>query len=223
VSDRCFIAAKAPQPGLVKTRLAAGIGDEAAVALYRAFLHDLGRRFADAPFPVGWFVTPREAWSQLAPIVAGPGTTPVVVDQGPGDWTTRQRALFRGAAGRGETRTVLIASDSPQVPVATVAEAFRRLDRNDLVLGPTHDGGYYLIGMRGWRDVLAGVRMSTRDVLGSIVVRAVEAGCSVDLVEPDFDVDEAADLGRLAAAVEAADDMPATRRALAAIDDLVRA
>ena len=223
MSDRCFIAAKAPVPGLVKTRLAAGVGDPAAVALYRGFLSDLGRRFADAPFRVGWFVTPGDAWARLAPIVAEPGAMPVVVDQGPGDWTERQRSLFRGAAARGETRTVLIASDSPQIGVATVADAFRRLEHSDLVLGPTHDGGYYLIGMRGWHDVLAGVRMSTHDVLGSVVVRAVEAGCTVDLVEPAFDVDEVADLDRLAAAVAAAEDMPATRRVLAAMTTVVRA
>jgi rSAM/selenodomain-associated transferase 1 len=214
VSDVLYIAAKAPRPGLCKTRLAQTIGDDAALALYRAFLQDLATRFADAPFPVGWYVTPADGWPELARIV---GPSDRVVEQGEGDWTERQRWLFATAAARGESRVVLVASDSPQLPVAAVQQAFDALDRNELVFGPTHDGGYYLIGMRALHDVLSGVRMSTGTVLDELIGRAEARGLSVGLVETLFDVDEAADLAQLARLAEAREDLPATRAALAQV------
>jgi len=202
MTDRLYIAAKAPRPGLVKTRLAGTIGDDSAAALYAAFLDDLAGRFPNAV----WFVTPPEDW------VGWPHPT---LAQPDGDWTERQRALFRGASARGETRVVLIASDSPQLPAARIAEAFRLLDAHDVVLGSVQDGGYYLIGMRGWHDVLAGVTMSTANVLTEIFARAAEHGVSVASLEPAYDVDELADLSLLEA--DSA-HMPATRAALAALE-----
>lgn len=250
-----YIAARAPRPGFAKTRLGKALGHETANALYAAFLQDLGARFAAAPFPVGWYVTPADAWETLEPLVrpihqngkfpslgaqsphpnpfpAGEGVLPhhptptthhpspityhpsPVLVQGPGDWGVRQQALFTEAPARGETRTILIASDSPQIGVEVVAEAFALLESHDLVLGPVDDGGYYLVGMRGPWQVLGGVPMSTRTVLAEIVARAEGLGLSVAFVPATFDVDEADDLARLAALVMQRDDLPATRAAL---------
>jgi rSAM/selenodomain-associated transferase 1 len=207
-----YIAAKAPRPGLVKTRLGRTIGHDAAVLLYRAFLRDLGARFAAAPFALGWYITPPGSWPELAPLVGGAGTR--VLAQAGADWTERQQALFAGAAARGEERVVLLASDSPQVTVGQVAHAFAQLERHELVFGPVYDGGYYLIGMRGWHDVLRDVPMSTGTVLQEIVARARQAGCSVGWVAPTFDVDEAHDLVYLHAAALNRPDLAATRAAL---------
>jgi glycosyltransferase A (GT-A) superfamily protein (DUF2064 family) len=216
-----YVAARAPRSGFAKTRLGQAIGDEQATLLYTAFLSDLAGRLDGFPFTVGWYVTPRDAWDDLAPLIAtsvGDGTStalpgPVLV-QGRGDWATRQQALFREAPARGESRTILIASDSPHLDVNAVVEAFGLLDGHDLVLGPTLDGGYYLIGMRGPWEVLAGVEMSTRTVLAEIVERAERLGLAVTFVQPTFDVDEADDLARLAEVVRHRDDLPATRAAL---------
>lgn len=216
MSAALYIAAKAPRPGFVKTRLARSIGDHHAVALYRAFLRDLAARFGSAPFPVGWYVTPPEAWLEIGPDVDW--TQPVrIVAQGDGDWAERQSALFRDASARAEERVVLIGSDSPHVTVGVIAEALRRLERHDLVLGPTLDGGYYLIGMRGWRDVLRDIQMSTRTVREELLVRASKLGLAVSLVEATFDVDDAADLRHLREIVATRADLPATRAALASL------
>jgi rSAM/selenodomain-associated transferase 1 len=213
-----YVAARAPRPGFAKTRLGQTIGHEQANALYAAFVQDLAARLADLPFPVGWYVTPEDAWDALGRLVhprPGPGTRPgPILVQGPGDWATRQQALFAGAAERGEQRTILIASDSPQVTLDPIREAFALLERHDLVLGPVEDGGYYLVGMRGNWPVLGGVRMSTGTVLDEIVGRAERLGLSVAFVAPTFDVDEADDLAHLAAVAARRDDLPATRAAL---------
>jgi rSAM/selenodomain-associated transferase 1 len=216
LSARLYIAVKAPRPGLAKTRLAAAIGDEAALALYRAFLADLAARFCDGPVPLGWYVTPPDAWAELHTICRG-GVDVRVLDQGEGDWTARQRRLFAGMAGRGETRTVLTASDSPHMRAEWVADAFRQLERHDVVLGPVEDGGYYLIGMRAPHDVLAGIAMSTATVAEQIATRCRMSGLSLGLVETTFDVDEVGDLPRLAEELERRPDCPATRAAVASL------
>ena len=213
MSDALYVIARAPRVGFAKTRLGRGIGHERAISLYRAFLRDLAARFSDSPFPPGWYVTPPDAWPEIAGIT---GETGRVIFQGDGDLTERQRDLFRGAKGRGEGRTVLIASDSPHLGVGVVEEAFRRLDGDDLVFGPTFDGGYYLIGMRGQgpSDVLEGVPMSVGTELDGITARARLAGLSVGLLEPTFDVDVAEDLQHLRPLALERDDLRATRDAL---------
>jgi rSAM/selenodomain-associated transferase 1 len=211
-----YIAAKAPRMGLAKTRLGQAIGHAAAIALYRAFLCDLAARFAQAPFALGWYVTPADAWHDIAPLFEQSTRMPQVLVQADGDWTERQRMLFRTAAERGEDRVILIASDSPQITVATVTRAFRALDRHDVVFGPVADGGYYLIGMRGWHDILHGVPMSTGTVLHDLIARAAQAGLAVALVETMFDIDEIGDLAELRRLAAARDDLCATRAALAA-------
>lgn len=213
-----YIAAKAPRPGFAKTRLGNALGHDVAISLYRAFVRDIAERLAHAPFDVGWYVTPPDAWTDLQPVVSANGRPPRVLAQGSGDWTERQRDLFRGAAHRGEGRIVLIGSDSPHVTVDLIEEAFDRLERNDVVLGPVYDGGYYLIGMRGWRDVLHGVQMSTTSVYEDVIASCRLMGVSVGTVAQTFDVDEVEDLPHLLDVVERRDDLPATRAALRSLD-----
>ncbi len=217
MSGVLYIIAKAPRAGLAKTRLGRTIGDEAAIVLYKSFLQDLAARFARAPFECGWYVTPPDAWDDLSPLVDWGGREVKVLLQAEGDLGERQRELFRGAAARGEEKVVLIASDSPQLGVGVVERAFRELDRHDLVFGPTFDGGYYLIGIRGFRDVFGGVPMSVGTELEAVVAAARLAGLSVGRVETTFDVDEVEDLEHLRRLVEHRPDLSATRAALEAL------
>ena len=213
MTDILYIAAKAPRAGLAKTRLGNSIGHESAITLYKAFLQDLAARFAGAPFGCGWYVTPPDAWPEIAPLVAACGKARVLF-QGEGDWTKRQRELFYGAAERGEDKVVLTASDSPHLAVEVVARAFGELDRHDLVFGPTYDGGYYLIGMRGYHDVLYDVEMGTDTVMDEIYARTERAGLSVGSVETTFDVDEIEDLEHLRRLVATRPDLAATSAVL---------
>ena len=214
MSCALYIIAKAPRAGLAKTRLARAIGDEAAIVLYKAFLRDLAARFAEAPFDCGWYVTPPDAWDDISPLVDWGGREIKILLQGEGDLGERQRELFRRAAARGEERVVLIASDSPQLDIGVVERALRELDRHDLVFGPTYDGGYYLIAMRGFEDVFRGVPMSVGTALEGVVAAAELAGLSVGWVETTFDVDEVEDLEHLKRLVQHRSDLAATRAAL---------
>ena len=211
MSDALYVIAKAPRVGFAKTRLGRTIGNERAIVLYRAFLRDLGARFSSSPFALGWYVTPPDAWPEISPLT---GETGRVLSQRGGDLTQRQRDLFRGAASRGEERTVLIASDSPHLTVEVVEEAFRCLERQDLVFGPTYDGGYYLIGMRGYHDVLRETPMSVGTELDDIIARSRLFGLSVGMLEATFDVDVVEDLQHLRPLALERPDLSATRDAL---------
>ena len=212
-----YIIARAPCPGEVKTRLARAIGDGPATRLYAAFLQDLGHRFASGPFRPRWYVTPAEGWPAIATLLPSGGAW-VVREQPEGSLTDRQRHLFRDATANGEGPVVLVASDSPQLEVSTVARAFELLRGHDLVLGPTLDGGYYLIGMRGWHDVLAGATMGHADALTQVRERASALGLETALLPATFDVDEAEDLARLVDVARGRPDLAATRGALADLD-----
>lgn len=200
---RLFIAAKAPRPGFAKTRLGAVVGHEQAARLYAAFLADLGTRFPQA----GWYVTPGDAWPEIAAGAGADGQEVLV--QPVGDWTERQRHLLREVSP-----ALLMASDSPQLAPAYVEAASDALTTHDLVLGPTEDGGYALIGLRRWHDVLGGVTMSQEDVLDRILRRARDLGLRVHLLPPTYDVDEVRGLDRLREEVRHRDDLPATAAAL---------
>jgi uncharacterized protein len=211
VSDALWVIARAPRVGFAKTRLGRTIGHEQAIILYRAFLQDLAARFSNSPFAPGWYVTPPDAWPEISPLT---GEHKRVLLQGDGDLTERQRDLFVGAKSRGEERTVLIASDSPHLSVEVVKEAFRVLDRQDLVFGPTFDGGYYLIGMRGYHDVLRETPMSVGTELDGLMARARLLGLSVGLLETTFDVDVVDDLHHLRPLALGRPDLRATRDSL---------
>ena len=211
--NRLYFAAKAPVPGEVKTRLGTSIGMARAATLYSSFLLDIVERFMNAPFEVAWHVTPG-SWPHLEPLV---GRTNMIRTQRGVTWAERQTYLFKECHADDEERVVLAATDSPQLTVSSVEAAFAALDTHDAVFGPTPDGGYYLVGMRGFHDILANAPMSAVSTLDQVLRRARLHGLSVALLQPEFDVDVAADLGRLAQEARRRPDLAHTAAALRVI------
>lgn len=217
-----LIAAREPVAGETKTRLGATIGMERAARLYRAFLVDLARRFtpqrgAERGYDLGWAFTP--AGCDFPGIIAtlsdacrdGVRYVPQVGD----GWGERQTNLLRWGHDQGYARTVLIASDSPHLPAPIPEQAFARLADHDVAVGRVHDGGYYLIGVRGFHDVLSGVPMSTTSAADALCARARALDLRVAELPPTFDIDEAADLALLRRTLEPAGTAaPATWAAL---------
>lgn len=219
-----MIAARAPIPGQTKTRLGKALGMERAAALYRAFLRDLADRFersvSDDPggFDLAWTYSPpehdfRPELEALTGRASPPGARFVAQD-GP-DWSIRQTNLLRWSHDQGYKRCVLMASDSPHLPVSTAHDAFSTLATSDVVIGRVRDGGYYLIGMRGFHDILTNVAMSTASAADGVIAEAERLGLSVGELPETFDIDEAADLDALLGVLAADPDLcPATRGAL---------
>jgi glycosyltransferase A (GT-A) superfamily protein (DUF2064 family) len=199
-----LIASRAPVSGQTKTRLGARIGMERAALLHRAFLVDLARRFAPLPddrprFDLGWSFAPAEA--DFAAILSGLGCPPSpdarMLPQAGEGWDVRQADALRRGHALGYARTVLIGSDSPQLPRRVAIAAFGALDNHDVVISRVRDGGYCLIGTNGCHDVVTGVRMSVAGVAEAVVDRAQSRGLRVAELEPTFDVDEVEDLALL--------------------------
>lgn len=219
-----MIAARAPIPGQTKTRLGNALGMERAAELYRAFLRDLADRFEGAmsehpgAFDLAWAHSPpehdfRPELERLTERESPPAVRFVAQD-GP-DWGSRQANLLRWGRDQGYARSVLMASDSPHLPLSTALDAFALLDAHDIVIGRVRDGGYYLIGMRGFHDVLANVAMSTASAADGVVLAAHRIGLSVGELVETFDIDEEADLAALTDLLDVQPDLcPATRAAL---------
>ncbi len=192
--------------GQIKTRLAAALPDARdRAALYRAFLADTlqaCRAVAGVALRVAY--TPEGGSSGFAAL--GVNADELLPQRGP-DLGARERAVFADLFATGFDRAVLVGSDLPTLPGRYLREAFARLRPGwrRLVLGPTRDGGYYLIGLarpaRGGRpavpDVFTGVRWSTPFALDDTLARAAARGWSAVLLPPWYDIDEAADLARL--------------------------
>src|SRR5262245_44075290 len=186
------IFGKKPEPGRVKTRLAEALGPDAASAIHEAMLFDTletwssedvftpgGRRvLVYSPEDAGpWFDSRVPACFALQPQVEG-------------DLGTRMRLFFEGELDDGAERVILIGSDSPTLDPTVVISAFLCLEGRDVVLGPSTDGGYYLIGARGAvPPIFEGISWSTPDVLGQTIDRLKDTGLSLAILPPWYDVD----------------------------------
>jgi len=193
--SRLIVITKYPEPGRVKTRLKAALGDERAAFLHREMVeHAL--EWASA-----WSGNTRVA---LEVRIDGAteeqfrewlGSGPEYITQGAGDLGARMSRSFDDGFRRGDNRIVLIGTDSPQLTPAHIQLAFERLLHHDLVLLPATDGGYGLIGLRSvapelFRDIAWG----TGEVLGATIERAAGMGLSVSMLKPLGDVDTPEDL-----------------------------
>ncbi len=91
-------------------------------------------------------------------------------------------------------------SDSPHLPVSILASAFEVLTGHDMVVGPTHDGGYYLVGAKASHPSLFdGDGMGTKSALEALLAHAHGLQLSVGFTDPFYDIDMESDLARLAA------------------------
>jgi rSAM/selenodomain-associated transferase 1 len=185
------VFAKWPQPGEVKTRLAATTSPQWAASLAQACLLDTLDRLARVPKRRFVIFTPATAQSSFASVVAGRFE---LRPQSSGDLGQRMKTFFADCLQDGTDRAVLVGTDSPNLPTDYVVTALADLERVDVVLGPATDGGYYLIGCaRRLPPIFDGIAWSTSRVLDETVTLLREAGMSLALLPPWYDVDTLSD------------------------------
>ena len=193
--DQLGIFAKYWQPGTVKTRLAAAVGDDAASRLYRRFLITLLRRFGHVAERRVLAYTPPDQRAEFALLAAGVWT---LQDQAAGDLGKRMQNYFTEAFRNGADRVVLIGSDSPTLPLDYVTDAFQLLDTHPVVLGPAEDGGYYVLGAAGEvPPIFAGVAWSTPLVWSQTQSLVQAAGYRCGVLPVWYDVDDLPGLRRM--------------------------
>jgi rSAM/selenodomain-associated transferase 1 len=194
-SNACILLyAKFPEKGKVKTRLARDIGDTHAVELARRFILDIFATFARNEIPVCVCYSPESAEEAFRQWLSDDYTYWPQHGQDLGD---RMHRSFQQAFQAGYQRVIVIGSDLPDVPATLIDKAFEQLDTFDAVIGPSDDGGYYLLGFRKETflpDIFHNMTWSTADVYTETVERIKKAGRTFFQLPEWSDVDDVHDL-----------------------------
>lgn len=175
--------------GKVKTRIARTAGDAEALRIYHILLAKtrvaaLGLHVKRLLF-YSDFLEEQDIWN--------PHYFHKKVQQGD-DLGARMRHAFETAFAEGAKKAIVIGSDCPELTGPDIRQAFSRLDKVDVVLGPVHDGGYYLLGMKQLEPSLfEGIEWSTESVLASTIAKIEASGKSYTLLPERSDVDTEAD------------------------------
>ena len=181
---------------MVKTRLAQNLSVEAVTELYCCLLDDtlaLARSLGDVEVAI---MCPDSDVNELARL-ADQGAR-VVAQKGEG-LAAGLTSVFAHFVDGHQRRVIAFNGDSPHLPRYVLEDAFETLAAHDVVVGPTHDGGYYLVGAKASHPTLfAGDGMGTSSALERLLSRARALELSVSFAAPFYDIDVADDLTRLA-------------------------
>lgn len=196
--ENCLgIFAKFWEPGKVKTRLASSLGDVKAARVYEAFVAATIARLSAIDCHRVVAYSPADSVTR-GEFEAANLTNWSLTPQADGNLGERMAAYFDEQFAAGAQRVLLLGTDSPNVPLVEVQEAFEHLKSCEVVLGPTSDGGYYLVGAASKTPpIFADIPWSTPEVLSSTVDSLQKAGIAYEQLDPWYDVDELFDLHQL--------------------------
>ena len=185
-----LVFVKYPEPGRVKTRLAATVGVERAAELYRGWIGMvLAALQPTRPVSrvVGYYDgAPRESFAEWEHLADDWWAQP------PGDLGDRLVYGFRIGLAHGPV--LALGTDCLELDAALIEQAFDQLNTHDVVFGPTPDGGYYLVGLSSERpDLFAAIRWSSPHTLADHLTRCRERGWSYALLPPRHDIDTEGD------------------------------
>ena len=202
-----IVFAKNPVPNQVKTRLIPTLSPEQAATLYTAFLTDWCETLAklsNVDLVIAY--TPEDAQPDLQTLI---GDDAIYIPQMGVGLGERLASATQWAAEHGYTKILIVGSDSPTLPISYISEAITLLDSKDTVIGPSTDGGYYLVAFSAAALtttvplVFEEIAWSTTDVFQQTVTRIHSAKATFGLLPPWYDVDTAEDLAFLHAHITA--------------------
>jgi uncharacterized protein len=209
---------KYPEPGMVKTRLAADIGMEQAALIYRQLI----TRVMNQTMPIGagyeryMFYDPPNRKQDFVSWFPDE----IFMAQSGGDVGRRMDNVIRRLLKKGADKAVITGSDIPDISSEIILRAFEMLDRVDVVLGPARDGGYYLIGMkRPIPEVFRNITWSSKDVFMETVKVIKLSGISYGALPALSDLDTIEDLKIFS--VGAAGSTPETEEKSESFFDLI--
>jgi rSAM/selenodomain-associated transferase 1 len=189
------IMAKAPRPGMVKTRLSQSLPLAAVTALYCCLLQDTVALAQSLRGVEVALMCPGPDVDELARLLGN--AAQIVAQKGEG-LAAGLTSVFAHFATTGQHHVIAFNSDSPHLPAVVLESAFQTLVAHDVVIGPTHDGGYYLVGANASHPTLfENDGMGTRSALDRLLARARHLDLSTRLTEPFYDIDVAEDLIQL--------------------------
>ncbi len=193
-----IVFVKNPIPGEVKTRLTPHLSPEQAASLYQAFLVDWCNALSTistAHCVIAY--TPPEGLDALQTLI---GKDSVYIPQMGASLGERLIAAARWAHDQGYAKFLFVGSDSPTLPIQYVERALDLLESRDVVIGPSVDGGYYLIGFAKYGASLSiptifeGIAWSTEVVFRQTLGKIQTVNARLGLLPPWYDVDTPAGL-----------------------------
>jgi len=191
------IMAKAPKPGMVKTRLTQNLPLPAVTALYCCLLQDtvaLAHSLRGVEIAL---MCPSSDVDELARLLGSAAS--IVAQKGEG-LAAGLTSVFRHFTLGGRQHVIAFNSDSPHLAPSVLESAFEILAANDVVVGPTYDGGYYLVGANAaYPTLFENDGLGTSSALERLLVRTKALELSTGFTEHFYDIDVAGDLCRLAA------------------------
>lgn len=192
-SATLLVFLKVPQPGEVKTRIAASIGYQKAADLYRQWIGDVLKPLQELRGKiriVGCYSGPAEGLAPWSPLVDE------WLPQSSGDLGQRLQDAFR-ASTASSSKVLAIGTDCLEIDVPLIRQAIEGLSQSDVVLGPAEDGGYYLIGTAKYLPGLfEQIHWSTSDTLRDQIAQCERHGWSYHLLETKPDIDTLEDWER---------------------------
>lgn len=195
--NHLLIFVKYPLKGLVKTRLGNQIGFQKSLDVYKFLLKTTFDRFLHNDKYRTWvFYTPAGYYNKIKRIIENTTVYNIAPQKG-NDLGERLSNAFQDVFDAGAKNAVVIGSDCFYLAVPDIVNAFKKLEscKNDVVIGPSFDGGYYLLGINEYNEsIFNRIEWSTDRVLHETRNRIVDAGMRLHLLEPLGDIDEIEDL-----------------------------
>ena len=195
MDDRCLLFfIKNPEKGNVKTRLASAMGDEKAVKLYKRFLLEMLSTLNRGTFLFYLCFYPDHSLKDLKRWL---GDHYLYTPQYGENLGEKMKNGFVEAFAMSFKRVVLIGSDIPDLPLEFIEEAFTSLNEKDAVIGPSIDGGYYLIGFSDKSfspQVFEGIPWGQETVFKKTMKLLEREGKTVHTLQPLRDIDTIKDL-----------------------------
>jgi uncharacterized protein len=197
-NNAIIIFLKYPESGKVKTRLAKTIGNQHAANLYKNFIIDTLKSVSQLSLAKKViFAYPKEKIGLVKTITE---TTDPIYEQEGNDLGQKMYNAFLETHQMGFSKTIIIGTDSPNLPLSHITQAFDNLTQKDVVIGPTSDGGYYLIGCKhntlsaNWFN---NVKWSTNTVFQKTIDNIKKEKNSYHILEKWYDIDTYEDLKKL--------------------------
>ena len=191
--------ARVPEPGAVKTRLAARVGEDRALAVYRGLgklIYSRVRPFHPHQAAVKVVHTPDNGGDDVR---AWLGENVETSGQGEGDLGKRMARALKEAFDDGADRVAVIGTDCPELNRGVLEHALNSLDSHDVVFGPAQDGGYYLVAVhrrgadRALQALFTEIPWSSPTTLAVSVSHATDAGLEIAQIQTLSDIDTAED------------------------------
>jgi uncharacterized protein len=193
---KLIVFTRYPVPGKTKTRLIKDIGHENAADVHRKLTENIICQIKQLPAKRGFSCEVCYTGGTKEQMVAWLGNDLSYTEQVQGDLGVRMYNAITGALNTGSRKVVLIGTDIIDPVTGYIEQAFTTLDENDIVIGPTLDGGYWLIGMKRSINIFNGVNWGTETVLSQTVNLIKQQGLTPFLLPEINDIDTVDDLIR---------------------------